>query len=109
LDAFVMMKSESKTIAVWASCAQPHGLEIREVETSHDDAERVIERFGDPDRFLSVSVSLVEHAAFGEGARQLGTRPDGGRRQEAKPLTGRLAVQRLHQSPANTFGPAIVA
>ena len=50
----------------------PHALEIREIETSHDGAERVIERFGDPDRLVSVSVSLVEDAAFGEGARQAG-------------------------------------
>jgi hypothetical protein len=44
-------------------------LEIREIERSHNDAERMIERFGDPDRLLAVSVSLVEYAVFGEGAR----------------------------------------
>ena len=47
----------------------PDALEIREVQTSDEDAERAIERFGDPDRLVSVRVSLVEHAAFGEGAR----------------------------------------
>jgi hypothetical protein len=47
----------------------PHALQICKVETAHDDAERVIERFGDPDRLSSVRVSLVEHAAFGESAR----------------------------------------
>ena len=48
----------------------PHALQIREIETCDDDAERLIERFGDPDRLLSVRVSLVEDAAFGENARQ---------------------------------------
>jgi hypothetical protein len=40
------------------------------METSPEDAERVLERFGDPDRLLSVSVSLVEYATFGERARR---------------------------------------
>src|SRR5207247_10382894 len=48
----------------------PHALQIREIETSDDDAERLIERFGDPDRLVSVSVSFVEHTALGEDARQ---------------------------------------
>src|SRR5713226_9117781 len=47
----------------------PDAHELRKVQTSDEDAERVIERFGDPDRLVSVPVSLVEHAAFGEGAR----------------------------------------
>jgi hypothetical protein len=34
----------------------------------NEDAEQVIERFGDLDRLVSVRVSLVEHAAFDEGA-----------------------------------------
>ena len=66
----------------------PDALEMREIETSHDDAERVIERFGDPDRLLSVRVSLIKHTAFGEGARQLGTRHDSGKHREAEPLIG---------------------
>ena len=70
----------------------PHALQIREIETSHDDAERVIEPFGDPDRLVSVSVSLVEYAAFGEGARQDSPGIDSGKRREAEPLTGRLVV-----------------
>jgi hypothetical protein len=53
---------------------------------------RVIERFGDPDRLVSARVSLVESAAFGEGARQGGTGHDGGRHHEAEPRTGPLAV-----------------
>jgi AraC-like DNA-binding protein len=67
-------------------------VHIREIETSHDDAERVIERFGDPDRLLSVRVSLVEYAAFGEDARQDGPGIYGGKRREAEPLTGPLVV-----------------
>ena len=70
-------------------------LELRETETSHDDAVRVIEHFGDPDRLLSVSVSLVEDATLGEGTRQRGMRPDGGGRRKAEPLTGGLAGERL--------------
>src|SRR3989449_8332843 len=92
----------------WSSDVCSSDLMIREIETSHNDAERVIERFGDPDRLLSVSVSLVEDAAFGESARQLGMRPDGGRRQEAESLTGPVVVERLHQFAGEMFGPAIV-
>src|SRR2546425_5626387 len=35
-------------------------------------------------------------------------RPDGGRRQEAEPLTGPVVVERLHQFAGEMFGPAIV-
>jgi hypothetical protein len=52
----------------------------------------VIEPFGDPDRLLSVSVSLIDYAAFGESARQLGPRHGGGKHREAEPLTGPLAM-----------------
>ena len=69
----------------------------------------MIERFGDPDRLSSVSVSLVEDAAFGEGSRQLRTSIDGGRHHEGEPITGPLVGERLHQLPADTFGRAIVA
>jgi hypothetical protein len=33
--------------------------------------------FGDPDRLAVVRVSLVEHAAFGEGARSSAVEPAG--------------------------------
>ena len=54
----------------------------------------MIERFRDPDGFVSVRVSLVEHAALGEGARQVGTGQDSGKTREAEPLTGPLALER---------------
>jgi hypothetical protein len=50
-----------------------------------------------------VCVSLVGYAAFGEGARQMATSHDGGEPQEAEPLMRRLAVERLHQFPADMF------
>ena len=48
----------------------PDAVEIRQPQTREDEAERVIERFGDPDRLLSVRVSLVEYAGLGEDAGQ---------------------------------------
>jgi hypothetical protein len=69
----------------------------------------VIERFGDPDRLLSVRVSLVKYAAFGEGVRQMATSHNGREHQEAEPRTGRLAVERRHPFPADMFRAAIVA
>ena len=69
----------------------------------------MIEPLGYPDSLLSVSVSLVEHTAFGEGAREVGLSHDCGEHYEAEPLTGRLVVYHVHQFPAGMFGPAIVA
>ena len=75
----------------------PDAVEIREAQTREDEAERVIDGFRDPDGFLSVSVSLVEHAALGKGARQVGTRPHGRKRGEAEPLTDPIALEQLHR------------
>ena len=69
----------------------------------------MIERFGQPDRFVSVGVALVEQPPFGEGERQPGTAHHGGKHREAEPLTGRIALEQLHQSPTEVFGPSIVA
>src|SRR5262249_30208756 len=44
----------------------PDALEICAEQTRVDEAERVIERFRNPEGFLSVSVSLVEHSPLGE-------------------------------------------
>ena len=52
----------------------------------------MFERFGDPDRLLSMSISLVEDTAFGEGARQVGTSHDGGKHREAEAFTGPVVV-----------------
>ncbi len=70
----------------------PHALEISEIETCHDDAERVIEVFGDPNRLVSVSLSLVEYTAFGENARQVAVRHNGRKHGKPEPLTGRLVA-----------------
>ena len=86
-----------------------NALEVREFETSPGDTHGVIEPLGYPDSLLSVSVSLVEHTAFGEGAREVGLSHDCGEHYEAEPLTGRLVVYHVHQFPAGMFGPAIVA
>ena len=69
----------------------------------------MIERVGHPDQLPRVNLSLIEEAAFGERARQVRTRRDGRRHQEAEPLTGRLAVERLHDLTADIFGRAVVA
>jgi hypothetical protein len=58
-----------------------------------DVAVRVIERFGDPDSFVSVHVSLVEHAALGRGSRQKGAGQDRGKHHDGKALTGPLALE----------------
>ena len=50
----------------------PDPIEMREIQTCPDEAERVIERFRNSDGFVSLNVSLAEHSALGEGARQEG-------------------------------------
>ena len=81
-----------------------------EAQARPGQAERMlVELFRDLDPFVSVRVGLVEHAALGEGARQAFTGLHRGKDQEAEPLAGPLALERLHQSPTGVFGPAIVA
>ena len=86
----------------------PEAVDIRQCQTRQDEAVRVIERFGDLDGFLSMSVSLVEHAALGEGARQIAMGQHGGKHRDAKPFAGPIGLERLHQPPTVVFGTAIV-
>src|ERR1700680_1866565 len=81
---------------------------MREPQTREDDAVRVIDRFGNPDRLLSVCFSLVEYSSLGKSACQIGARQNSRKRCKTEPLTGPLAFQRLDQSSADLFGPAIV-
>jgi len=99
LDNALAYSPADAPITVLGGCTRRDGQDLAFVQVRDrgpglipEQAERVFERFGDPDRLLSVSVRLVEHAAFGERARQQSMRPDGRRRHEAKPLTGRLAL-----------------
>jgi hypothetical protein len=87
----------------------PHALEIRELDTSPQDAQGVIERFGDPDRLFSLSVAFVEYAAFCERVDQGGASHEGGRNYEPEPLTRPVVVQRPDHFPGDILGPAIVA
>ena len=88
----------------------PDALEIREVQTSDEDAERVIERFGDPDRLVSVRVSLVEHAAFGEGARSSAISSAISRSDLlSADLADHIAPQRRAQSPSGHAVRALYA
>ena len=65
----------------------PDAIHIRETQTRHHDAERVIERFRNLDGFVSVSVPLGEHPALREGARKVSPGIYSGKRREAEPLT----------------------
>src|SRR5262249_26027527 len=87
---------------------RPNAVEVRETQTRPDEAERVVERFGDPDGFLSVGVTLIEHPSLGEHARQDRPRYDGGEHREPEPLTEALTREQLYEAPAMVFGPAIV-
>ena len=69
----------------------------------------MIEAFSEPDSLLSMVVSLVENSEFGKGPRQEGARHHRRVRNEAKPIAGQIAGQRVHQCPAEAFGSAIVA
>ena len=69
----------------------------------------MIERFRDPDRFVSMIVSLIEDSSLGKGARQVGTTHDGRKHRKAKPLPGPLALQGPDQVPADALGPVKVA
>jgi hypothetical protein len=71
----------------------PDTVEIRQTMTCEDEAVRVIERFRNPDRFLSVSRSLVEHSSLGEGGRQEGTGQYSGKHREAEALTDPIALE----------------
>src|SRR5262249_54959291 len=86
----------------------PNAVEVRETQTGPDEAERVVERFGDPDGFLSVGVTLIEHPSLGEHARQDRLGYDGGEHREPDPLTDALTREHLYQGPAMVFRPAIV-
>jgi hypothetical protein len=87
----------------------PDVVEIGEPQQRLDEAARVLGRFRDPECFPSVSLTLVERPTLGQGARQEGMGQDGGRLGEADPLTGRIALEQLHQAPAGAVGPPIVA
>ena len=95
---------QTNRVAQFASQA----LQVCEIETSDDDAERVIERFGDPDRLVSLSLPLIEDAALGERARDGGPRHDGGRHHEAVAACP-LVAERPHQRPGDIFALAIIA
>src|SRR3984893_3753919 len=84
-------------------------FEVSEVQAGPDEAEGVIERFAEPDSLLSMVASLVEHAQFGEGARQVGARHHCRVSNETMTLARQIAGQRVHYCPAAAFGPAMVA
>ena len=70
-------------------------FEASEVQAGPDEAEAVIERFGESDSLLSMVASLVEHSELGEGARQEGARHHRRIRNEAKALARQIAGQRV--------------
>ena len=85
-------------------------VDTPEAQAPPGQAERMlVEFFRDLNRFVSVRVGLVEHTALSEGARRAFTGLHCGKGQEAEPLTGPLALERLHQSPTDVFGPEIIA
>jgi len=69
----------------------------------------MVERFGNPNGFVSVSLSLLEHAALGERARQEGARQHGRKEGEAEPLPMPIALDERQHSPATGFGPFMIA
>lgn len=63
------------------------------MQVREDEAERVIDLFGNLDGFLSDSASLVKLAPLREGALQEGTRQHGWKYGEAELLRGSIALQ----------------
>jgi len=69
----------------------------------------MVERFGNPNGFVSVSLSLLEHAALGERARQEGARQHGRKEGEAEPLPMPIAMDERQHAPAAGFGSFMIA
>jgi hypothetical protein len=76
------------TFEHWDGLLQPPLLKVQgaKVETGHDEAVRIINRFSDPDSFLCDIQALAEFSALGEAPRQPSPREHGGQSREVEAL-----------------------
>src|SRR5262249_22444642 len=87
-----------------------NAIDIAKAQIGPGEAERmVVQPFGHPERVVRLCAGLVELTALSEGARQALPGLHSGKEEEAKPLPGPLAIERLDLPPTDVFGRAIVA